>query len=189
MGSSHKRIRLIEYIKGSYKITSLPFFIKKQINSLTFLPAFDFINNMPSCIISSGISSSSNISNTNTGKTKAIVDLNFDDPTLSFIHNLDERNTISPTISLNNAKIIYNWKLLLSKNNSDSSSSIITRVDPDSSIQITWMDCTPNGSWITDFQIPLKSTSTTTDNNGYVTTNHFKGPLFADIRVRRQFFF
>merc|ERR1711862_539815 len=165
MGSSHKRIRLIEYIKGSYKITSLPFFIKKQINSLTFLPAFDFINNMPSCIISSGISSS------------------------SFIHNLDERNTISPTISLNNAKIIYNWKLLLSNNNSDSSSSIITRVDPDSSIQITWMDCTPNGSWITDFQIPLKSTSTTTDNNGYVTTNHFKGPLFADIRVRRQFFF
>ena len=166
--SACKGKRLIEYIKGSYK-TSLPFI--NSVSQLTFQPSFDFIKGMPSCVIS-GIASG--FRQSEDGKTTAIIDLNFDNPTLTFMHNLDERNTISPTISLNTAKIIYDWKLDL-----DHGSSIVTRVDPSSAIHVCWTDSTMNGHWITDFHLPLAA-------NDVVGV---KGPLVADIRVRRQFVF
>ena len=121
----------------------------------------------------------------NTGKTTAIIDLNFDEPTLSFIHNLVECNIISPITSLNASKIAHNWKLLL-KNDS----TIVTRVDPSNSMHVCWADCAPNGHWITDFTLPLSSNPTTNSIHiDHVVTASKKGPLVADICVRRQFIF
>lgn len=179
----NKGKRLIEYIKGSYR-TSLPFI--NSISHLTFQPSFDFIKGMPSCIISGVTNTGSLIGmGPNTGKTTAIIDLNFDEPTLSFIHHLDEWNIISPIISLNTAKIVYNWKLLL-KNDS----TIVTRLDPSNSMHVCWTDCAPNGHWITDFTLPLSSNPTATGIHiDHLVTASKKGPLVADIRVRRQFIF
>lgn len=97
-----------------------------------------------------------------------MLDLNWDNPTLSIMHALDERNTISPEISLTSAKIMYNWDVALN------SGSIKTRVDPTSAIQVTWIDQTESGKWVTDFNLPLTGGP---------------GPLAGDIRVRRQFAF
>lgn len=78
------------------------------------------------------------------------------------------RNTISPEISLNDAKILYNWSCTLG------TGALKARVDPSSAIQVTWIDQTANGKWVTDFRLPLVGTP---------------GPLAGDIRVRRQFIF
>ena len=55
-----------------------------------------------------------------------------------------------------------------------SSGVLKTRVDPSSSVQVTWIDQTENGKWVTDFKLPLVGTP---------------GPLAGDVRVRRQFVF
>lgn len=147
--------RLLEFVRGSYRM-NLPF---TTVNSLTLTPSFDFSRSSPSCVMTA---------NTGSGRTAAVLDLNLDDPTLSVVHALDERNTISPEISLHTAKIMYNWSIALD------SGSIRTRVDPTSAIQVTWMDRSMNGKWVTDFKLPLEGRP---------------GPLAADIRVRRQFIF
>ena len=102
------------------------------------------------------------------GKTSAVLSLNLDDPSLTLIHQLDERNTIAPEISLHTAKILYNWTTQLS------SGMLRTRVDPTNAIQVTWVDRAGSGRWVTDFKLPLDGTA---------------GPLAADIRVQRQFEF
>lgn len=79
-----------------------------------------------------------------------------------------KRNTISPEISLYDAKILYNWSVALD------SGAIKTRVDPCSAVQVTWIDQSLNGKWVTDFKLPLVGNP---------------GPLAGDIRVRRQFVF
>jgi hypothetical protein len=78
------------------------------------------------------------------------------------------RNIISPELSLYSAKIMYNWDVKLN------SGSVRTKVDPTSSIQITWTDKTANGEWETDFHLPLVGVH---------------GPLAADIKVRRKIIF
>jgi hypothetical protein len=105
------------------------------------------------------------------GRTRTILNLNYQSPTLSIVHALDERNTISPTISLYNAKIIYQWNVLF-KNG-----SLRTKVDPTSAIEVTWTDQSANdgGLWVTDFRLPLESS--------------IGRALAADIKVRRQFRF
>jgi hypothetical protein len=79
-----------------------------------------------------------------------------------------QRNIISPELSLYSAKIMYNWDVKLN------SGYIRTKVDPTSSIQITWTDKTANGEWETDFNLPLVGVH---------------GPLAADIKVRRKILF
>jgi len=149
---------MMENIRATYKI-SLPF---NSVSSVTLSPSFDFATDSPSCIVSG---------ETGTGRTTAVLNLNLEDPTLSVIHFLDERNVISPEISLHTAKITYKWNVKLD------SGSIETRVDPNingKGIEVTWIDKTANGEWVTDFKLPLEGSP---------------GPFAADIRVRRQFIF
>jgi hypothetical protein len=72
-------------------------------------------------------------------------------------------------VSLNSAKIVYNWNVAME------SGSIRTMVDPTEAIHISWTDRSMNGRWVTDFILPLKGTSLK--------------DLAANIRVRRQFTF
>jgi len=155
---TNKGRKLLDYIRGSYKM-SFPF---QALSTLTITPAYDFtkaVGYEPSCVMM-GKSAS--------GRTAAIVDLNWINPTLTVLHALDERNTISPEINLYDAKIMYNWNVALNNG------SIRTRVDPTSAIQVTWTDQSTNGKWVTDFKMPLVGAP---------------GPLASDIRVRRQFQF
>eukprot|EP00978_Attheya_sp_CCMP212_P002360 scaffold4850_cov50-Attheya_sp.AAC.11 len=83
-----------------------------------------------------------------------------------------ERNVIAPEISLQSAKIKYHWDMKL-----QGGGSIRTRVDPASTIHVTWTDAQQakgTGTWVTDIKLPLTAQM---------------GPLAADIRVRRQFQF
>jgi hypothetical protein len=108
------------------------------------------------------------------GRTRAVLNLEWNAPTLSVIHQLDSRNTIAPTINLYNARIVYQWNCLLGRSGM---SSVRTRVDPTSAIDITWTDHSEGGggSWVTDVKLPLEATTLQ--------------KLAADIRIRRQFRF
>lgn len=156
--------KLLEFARASYK-TSLPF---TTISSITVTPAFDFTTSSPSCVLEG---------ESGTGRTSAKLDLNWDsDSTLTVIHSLDAYNTIAPEISLTSAKIMYNWDVALSS----SGSSIRTRVDPTSAIQIIWTDVTDGGQWVTNFKLPL---------DGNTNIQGGRGIFAADINVRRQFKF
>ena len=138
----------------------LPF---TAVGSFSITPSYDFEKEEPTCNI---------IGKSSSGRTAAVLDLNWDNPTLSVVHALDHRNTISPEISLYDAKILYNWSVAL-----DTGGAIKTRVDPTSAIQVTWTDESSSnngGKWVTDFKLPLVGNP---------------GPLAGDIRVRRQFVF
>mmetsp|Transcript_18269 Transcript_18269/g.21126 ORF Transcript_18269/g.21126 Transcript_18269/m.21126 type:complete len:406 (-) Transcript_18269:157-1374(-) len=147
--------RYLEHIRGSYRM-NLPF---TAVGSISITPSYDIGMEVPTCNI---------IGKSASGRTAAVLDLNLSNPTLSFVHALDQRNTISPEISLYDAKIQYNWSVELD------SGSIKTRVDPCSAVQVTWTDQSMNGKWVTDFKLPLVGSP---------------GPLAGDIRVRRQFVF
>jgi len=147
--------KVLQFVRGSYKF-NLPF---STVGSLAITPTYDRQRELTSCHV---------VGKSASGRTAAMLDLNWDNPTLSVLHALDERNTISPEISLNNAKIMYNWDVALN------SGSIKTRVDPTSAIEVVWTDQTEGGKWVTDFRLPLTGGP---------------GPLAGDIRVRRQFAF
>jgi hypothetical protein len=108
------------------------------------------------------------------GRTRAILNLEWEAPTLSVVHQLDGRNTIAPTINLYNARIVYQWNCLLGRSGL---SSVRTRVDPTSAIDVTWTDQSEGGggSWVTDIRLPLEATTLQ--------------KLAADVRIRRQFRF
>eukprot|EP00559_Dactyliosolen_fragilissimus_P003977 CAMPEP_0184857728 /NCGR_PEP_ID=MMETSP0580-20130426/2877_1 /TAXON_ID=1118495 /ORGANISM="Dactyliosolen fragilissimus" /LENGTH=251 /DNA_ID=CAMNT_0027353489 /DNA_START=429 /DNA_END=1184 /DNA_ORIENTATION=+ len=148
--------QILQYIRASYR-TNLPF---QSVGAFSITPSYNFFKSEPACSITG---------KSGTGRTATILDLNMDDPTLSIMHALDERNTIAPEISLNSGKITYNWNVDLK------SGTLQTRVDPITAIQVTWIDKCMNGKWVTDFRLPLASGNT--------------GSLGIDIRVRRQFTF
>lgn len=104
-------------------------------------------------------------------RTKAVLNLEYNNPTLTVLHSLDARHTIAPEISLYNAKITYAWNVALA-----GGGSVQTKVDPISDIRISWNDpSAAGGSWTTDVRLPLEGTT--------------MQALAADIRVRRQFRF
>jgi hypothetical protein len=148
--------RVLEFIRGSYS-SSLPF---ASISGVRVTSSFDFIRSSPTLTVE-GV--------TGSARTKAILNLQYQEPTLTVVHALDERNTIAPEISLHTAKILYQWNMMLD------SGALRTKVDPTSAIQVTWTDRSMNGKWVTDFSLPLKGTSVSA--------------LAADVRVRRQFTF
>lgn len=152
-----KAKKLVNHACAQYRF-GLPF---QTVGSISITPSYDFQQNKAACSI---------VGKSGSGRTAAILDLNWDRPSLSVVHALDERNTIQPEISLYDAKILYNWSLKLM----DGSGVIKTRVDPTSAVQVTWIDITRNGKWVTDFKLPLVGIG---------------GPLAGDIRVRRQFVF
>jgi len=153
----------LELLKASYDIQ---FPAGSQVRNLRITPSLDVVKQEPSCVFESTTGGS--------GRSKVILKLNYDNPTLGVVHALDERNTIAPEISLYNAKIIYKWKVNL---NAAGTSSIQTRVDPLSAIDVTWTDTSAadGGRWVTDFRLPLAGTTIQA--------------LASDVRVRRQFNF
>lgn len=168
--------RFLEYVKSSCLI-NMPF--SSSVGAVKVEPSFDFVRSNPKCLIEAITSS---------GRTKAVLNMQWQDPTLSVVHALDSRqvacchlyqlviltcfclrNTISPEISLHNAKIMYRWNMNLD------SGSINTVVDPTEAIHVKWTDRSMNGRWVTDFSLPLRGTTVKA--------------LAANVRVRRQFSF
>lgn len=157
----NKRLGALEFVRASYNIH---FPASASVSTLRITPTLDVAKMEPSCILE-GVTGGS-------GRSKAILTLNYQNPTLSVVHAIDERNTISPEISLYNAKILYQWQVQLSPD-----STLRTRVDPTSAIDVTWTDtsATDGGRWVTEFRLPLEGTTIQA--------------LASDVRVRRQFNF
>eukprot|EP00536_Pseudo-nitzschia_multiseries_P011489 jgi/Psemu1/297872/fgenesh1_pm.394_\ len=151
-----KRERWLQMVKGCYQ-ASLPY---ASVSAVRVTPSLDLAKGEASCLLEA---------TTGSQRTKAVLQLNYDNPTLTVIHALNERNTIAPEISLYNAKILYQWNLALD------SGTIRTRVDPTSDVTLTWIDRSMNGKWVTDVRMPLSGTTLSA--------------LAADVRVRRQFNF
>lgn len=71
--------KLVEAVKGNFMF-NLPF--SSTLSAVKVSPAFDFVRNIPSCTME-GI--------TGSGRTKAVLNLRYNEPTLSVVHALDER--------------------------------------------------------------------------------------------------
>mmetsp|Transcript_22507 Transcript_22507/g.34012 ORF Transcript_22507/g.34012 Transcript_22507/m.34012 type:complete len:297 (+) Transcript_22507:149-1039(+) len=154
------RKHLLDSIKGNFMF-NLPDTL--SLSEVKVSPGINFLRNTPSLTFE-GI--------TRSRRTKAVLNLQNDDSTVTVVHALDERNIISPQIMLKNAKIVYNWNVMLD------SGSVRTRVDPTEAIDITWTDRSMNGGWVTDISVPLKMSKVTSLK-----------AMASNIRVRRQFSF
>lgn len=181
--------RTLSHIRGQYTLnfppswtmpsssgylSPLPFSLP---SSLTITPTYSFLDENDSrCTI---------VAKSASGRTASILDLNFNNPTLSVMHALDHRHTIQPEISLLDAKILYNWDIRLYEGRSN----VKVRVDPMSCVQVSWVDesLSRNGKWVTDLRLPLNGNSVSMgeSNNGAMRSQFWK----SDIRVRRQFIF
>ena len=71
--------RILDGIKGNFML-NLPF--SSTLSALKVSPSFDFVRSSPSCALE-GI--------TGSGRTKAILHLQYNQPTLSVVHAIDER--------------------------------------------------------------------------------------------------
>jgi len=151
-----KTDRWLQMVQGCYQ-ANLPY---ATVGAVRVTPAIDFVRGRASCLLEA---------TTGTQRTKAVLNLVHDNPTLTVIHALNERNTIAPEISLYDATILYKWNLALE------GGSIQTRVNPTSDVSVTWTDRSMNGKWVTDVRIPLAGTTLSA--------------LAADVKVRRQFTF
>jgi hypothetical protein len=76
--------RILDGIKGNFML-NLP--SSSTLSALKVSPSFDFARNSPSCALE-GI--------TGSGRTKAILHLQYNQPTLSVVHAIDERYVLSP---------------------------------------------------------------------------------------------
>lgn len=153
---ANKTDRWLQMVKGCYQ-ANLPY---SSVGAFRVTPSVDLTRGQASCLLEA---------TTGTQRTKAVLNLEYENPTLTVIHALNARNTIAPEISLYDARILYQWNLSLD------SGSVRTRVDPTSDVRVTWTDRSVNGKWVTDVRMPLSGT----------TLN----ALAADVRVRRQFEF
>ncbi|KAL3902280.1 MAG: hypothetical protein SGARI_005919 [Bacillariaceae sp.] len=149
--------RWLQLVRACYQTDALPY---DSLGAVRVTPTLDLARSQVSCLLEA---------TSGTQRTKAILNLEYDNPTLTVVHSLDERNTIAPEISLYNARILYQWNIALD------SGSIRARVDPTSAIQVTWTDKSLTGKWVTDVSVPLAGTTLSA--------------LAADVRVRRQFSF
>jgi hypothetical protein len=157
LGSQQKNV--LESVRASV-LFNLPY---ASVSSIRLTPSIDFAKQDMACVMEAVTGGSA--------RTKAVLNLQYLNPTLAVVHSLDDRNTIAPEISLYNAKIIYQWTVALGNG-----SSLRTKVDPTSSIHVTWTDqSAAGGSWVTDCKLPLEGTGL--------------HALAADVRVRRQFRF
>jgi len=155
---SSKTKRGVETVGGSYQ-SSAPSLFSNMVKCVTFEPSF----NVEKKQISANIMTES-IS----GRTKSILKWNTKDPTLTLVHAIDQRNTLSPEISLPTGKITINLDSQLD------SGSLSCRIDPSELIQLKWTDQSSSGKWVVDATLPLEAAG---------------GPIAADVRVRRQFVF
>lgn len=190
---------IVETIKGYLHYGNLPFV---TLSSITIIPIINFISKEITCqfeMTTTGTSSTKRNSN-----TRAVMNLEYNNPTLTIYYSPNEYNLISPTISLYTANIMYQWKVLLrnhnvrivddvADNHNDICGSFTMKVDPLSHIQCTWIDETKldyGGHWITDITIPFTSTTSNTDvskSSSLSTPNSLLGN--ASVRIRRKFQF
>lgn len=146
---------VLDAIQGSFL-----FNLRKLKSSVRVTPAFDQVTKDMTCVVEA-----------DTGRTKALLNLEYNNPTLAVVHQLDDRNVLSPEIGLYDARITYQWDHQL-----PNGGSLQTRVDPLSDIKVTWTDqSTAGGCWTTDVRLPLEGTTVQA--------------LAADIRVKRKFQF
>lgn len=156
---SSKAKRGVETVGASYQ-SSAPSFCSRMVKSVTFEPAFNVVKMSPSATV---------MTESISGRTNSILKLNMKDPTLTLVHVIDERNTISPEISLPTGKITVNLDSQLD------SGSLSCQIDPTEFIQLKWTDQSMSGGkWVVDATLPLEAAG---------------GPIAADVRVRRQFVF
>lgn len=155
---SSKTKRGVETVGGSYQ-SSAPSLFSKMVKSVTFEPSFNVEKKQIAGII---------MTESISGRTKSILKWNTKDPTLTLVHAIDERNTLSPEISLPTGKITINWDSQLN------SGSLSCRIDPTDLIQLKWTDQSSSGKWVVDATLPLEAAG---------------GSIAADVRVRRQFVF
>ena len=132
--------RGVELIRGYYQC-DLPY---ATVGRIGIIPQLDLKRGEPSCLLEA---------TTGSQRTKTVLNLEYQNPTLSIVHVLDERHVIQPEISLYDAKIVYRWNVRLN------SGSIQTRVDPTQAVSVTWTDQTDSGRWVTDFRLPLAGTT------------------------------
>lgn len=150
----------VSALKGSFLI-NLPY---AAVSAVRLTPSWDCHKHDLACTVEAVTGGPS--------RTKAVLNLDYYNPTLTVVHALDERNTIAPEINLYNAKIVYQWDVLLG----DTGSSLRTKVDPVTAIHVTWTDVSASGgSWVTDVRLPLEGSTV--------------AALAADVRIRRQFRF
>lgn len=137
-GGSTPSRRFVSALKGSF-LLNLPY---ASISAVRLTPAWDFVKRDLACTVEAVTGGPS--------RTKAVLNLDYYNPTLTVVHALDERNTIAPEINLYNAKIVYQWDLLLGP----SGSSLRTKVDPVTAIHVTWTDVSASGgTWVTDVRL------------------------------------
>lgn len=137
-GSGSTSKRLISAIKGSF-LLNLPY---ASVSAVRLTPSWDCLKRDLACTVEAVTGGPS--------RTKAVLNLDYYNPTLTVVHALDERNTIAPEINLYNAKIVYQWDLLLG----GSGSSLRTKVDPVTAIHVTWTDVSASGgTWVTDVRL------------------------------------
>lgn len=99
-----------------------------------------------------------------TGRTKAILDLQYMQPSLAIQYKPNESNLLRPEIDLYSGKMKYQWITRLRRG------TLRTTVDPSEALEWTWTDGSSSGCWVTDIRFPLN-----------------KAP--ASLRVRRLFRF
>mmetsp|Transcript_18976 Transcript_18976/g.21183 ORF Transcript_18976/g.21183 Transcript_18976/m.21183 type:complete len:294 (+) Transcript_18976:2-883(+) len=151
--------RKIETIKGNF-ILKLPGSL--PLTMVKVSPTINLLQINQSTFDLEGITPSA--------RTKAILSFQGNrSPMLTIAYSMNDNNIISPQISLSDAKIIYNWDIMME------SGSIHTTVDPTDAIDIQWTDRSMNGRWVTDVNLPLKGTTLK--------------QLALNLRVRRQFSF
>ena len=106
------------------------------------------------------------------GRTVALLNLEYEKPTLAVQYQPDSRNWIRPVVDLYTGRMEYQWILAL-----PGGGSLHTNVDPSTAITLVWTDHSrAGGTWVTDVRIPIPEGGTT-------RLRH----LTADVRVRRQF--
>ena len=119
--SASPRRSLVSFLKGSF-LLNLPY---ASVSAVRLTPSWDFLKQDLSCVIEAVTGGPA--------RTKAVLNLDYYNPTLTVVHALDERNTIAPEINLYNAKIVYQWDLLLGP----AGSSLRTKVDPVTAIHVS----------------------------------------------------
>ena len=160
---SNQRRRLVESIHAS-ALFYMPF---ANLSMLRFSPSLDFRQTL----LRDKVACTMEAVTGGAGRTKAILNLRAQDPTLSMVYALSDNHVIAPEIHLKDARVLYQWSVKW-----NNGATLHTKVDPTHSIDINWTDqSTAGGKWITDIRLPLEGTS-------------IRG-LSAEVKVRRQFVF
>ena len=84
-----------------------------------------------------------------------VVEVKYDndakDPVLEVSHKLDDKNTVTPTISLKTGAMTYGWTRKIN------GGSLETKLHPGDKVDLTWEDNGASGVWTTKAEVPLEN--------------------------------